>query len=213
SASARARCGERASLGTWPGPPRGTAAEIAPREAPRLSGSGQSGMLFCVPIGRADAERILGERGWLSKSPAAFRAEVLRRASVARFAAGDVVFRFGDPPGGIYGMVAGIVTITTAPRSEMPRFDPSRGPGHLDGRGLLRHARAAPGRDPRLRRHRFAAPAARRDGRDGAGGARRGAPLRANPGGEHRCADPAGCVERTYRSVRVLDAEALGRLA
>jgi CRP-like cAMP-binding protein len=80
-----------------------------------------------------EAEHIISERGWLSNSPAAFRAEVLRRSTVARFAAGDVVFRFGDPPGGIYGMVAGIVTMTTAPRSELPRLIHLGDPGTWTG--------------------------------------------------------------------------------
>jgi CRP-like cAMP-binding protein len=90
-------------------------------------------MLFFVKIGRVDAERIVSEKGWLSERPAAFRAEVLRRATLARFAAGEVVFRFGDPPGGIYGMVAGIVTMTTAPRTEMPRLIHLGDPGTWTG--------------------------------------------------------------------------------
>ena len=60
-------------------------------------------------------------------------AEVLRRATLGRFAAGEVVFRFGDPPGGIYGMVAGIVTMTTAPPSELPRLIHLGDPGTWTG--------------------------------------------------------------------------------
>jgi CRP-like cAMP-binding protein len=71
---------------------------------------------------RSAAERVLGERGWLAQQPPAFRAEVLRRATLADFAHGAVVFRLGDPPGGIYGMVSGIVTMTTAPETELPRL-------------------------------------------------------------------------------------------
>jgi CRP-like cAMP-binding protein len=90
-------------------------------------------MLFFVKIGRVDAERIVSEKGWLSERPAPFRAEVLRRTTLARFAAGEVVFRLGDPPGGIYGMVAGIVTMTTAPPTEVPRLIHLGDPGTWTG--------------------------------------------------------------------------------
>lgn len=90
-------------------------------------------MLFSMKIGRMDAERIVGEKGWLSERPRAFRAEVLRRAALVRFAAGEVVFRFGDPPGGIYGMAGGIITMTTAPRTELPRLIHLGDPGTWTG--------------------------------------------------------------------------------
>jgi CRP-like cAMP-binding protein len=86
-----------------------------------------------MKIARVDAERIVSEKGWLSERPAAFRIEVLRRATLARFAAGDVVFRFGDPPGGIYGMAGGIVTMTTAPRTDTPRLIHLGEPGTWTG--------------------------------------------------------------------------------
>jgi CRP-like cAMP-binding protein len=84
-------------------------------------------------VTRTVAERVLSEKGWLSERPAAFRAAVLQRANLARFASGEVVFRFGDPPGGIYGMVSGIVTMTTAPWTETPRLIHLGDPGTWTG--------------------------------------------------------------------------------
>jgi CRP-like cAMP-binding protein len=90
-----------------------------------------------MKIGRVDAERIVSEVGWLSERPAPFRAEILRRATLARFGAGEVVFRFGDPPGGIYGMVAGIITMTAAPRTDTPRLIHLGEPGTWTGEGCF----------------------------------------------------------------------------
>jgi hypothetical protein len=60
-----------------------------------------------VDFSKASAERLLRERGWLALLPEPFRAEVLRRAELVRFAAGDVVYRLGDPQGGSTGSCRG----------------------------------------------------------------------------------------------------------
>jgi CRP-like cAMP-binding protein len=222
-----------------------------------------------VKIGRVDAERIISERGWLSELPAAFRAAVLARATLARFAAGEVVFRFGDPPGGIYGMVSGIVTMTTAPRTEMPRLIHLAEPGTWTGEGcfvtreprrveicafvdtVMMHLPLAAmdemaAADPGVARHfarilvdsvdilirivhdlqkagapRRIASVLQRFGSIGdapiplsqaeLGVLANASRKQVNAVLRHFAA--AGCVETTYRSVRIVDAEALRRLA
>ena len=86
-----------------------------------------------MKLGRADAERIVGRTGWLAERPEAFRSTVLRRATLAHFSAGEAVFRFDDEPGGIYGIAGGIVTMTTAPRTETPRLVHLGEPGTWTG--------------------------------------------------------------------------------
>lgn len=54
-----------------------------------------------------------------------------------RFAPGDVVYRHGDPLGGIYGLVAGVVTATTAPPVATPRLLHVGRPGFWVGEGCF----------------------------------------------------------------------------
>ena len=71
-------------------------------------------------ITKAEAERIVSETGWLSLQPADFRPEVLRRSVVQHFSAGETIYHFGDPPGGIYGVVSGTISINASPRDAIP---------------------------------------------------------------------------------------------
>ncbi len=52
---------------------------------------------------------VLLERGWLCEQPRRLQEEVLARGRIRRYGRGDVVFRRGDPPGGLYGVVSGSV--------------------------------------------------------------------------------------------------------
>lgn len=88
-------------------------------------------------INRAAAEHILCEQGWLSQQPEAFRNEVLRRSILLKFAPGEVVFRLGDPIGGIYGLVAGTVAANIAPSMSAPRLIHLGAPGHWTGEGCF----------------------------------------------------------------------------
>ena len=71
---------------------------------------------------RAKAEAIIGQTGWLARQPDTFRAEVLRRSMLLHFAPDEVIYRFGDTLGGIYGLVSGTITVDTTPRGETPRL-------------------------------------------------------------------------------------------
>ena len=89
------------------------------------------------PLSRGDAERIVAASGWLAVTPAAFSAEVLRRAHLQHFAPGDVIFRFGEAPGGIYGLVAGTLRINAAAPDAVPRLVHLGMPGAWTGEGCF----------------------------------------------------------------------------
>lgn len=73
-------------------------------------------------MSREKAEHIVCQRGWLSKTPEAFRKRLLQHAQLVKFDAGQLIFQPGDPAGGIYGMVAGTVIVSTAPPDAKPRL-------------------------------------------------------------------------------------------
>ena len=88
-------------------------------------------------LSRGDAERIVTSSGWLPATPATFRAEVLRHAHLQHFAPGDVIFRFGEAPGGIYGLVAGTLRINAAAPDAVPRLIHLGMPGAWTGEGCF----------------------------------------------------------------------------
>ena len=88
-------------------------------------------------ISRAKAEDIIGQTGWLAQQPDTFRAEILRRSMLLHFAPGEVVYRFGDTLGGIYGLVTGTITVDTAPPNETPRLFHLATPGFWTGEGCF----------------------------------------------------------------------------
>ncbi|TDR89650.1 Crp/Fnr family transcriptional regulator [Enterovirga rhinocerotis] len=73
-------------------------------------------------ITRARAEAVLTETGWLSHQPASVQSEVLRRSILVFFAGGEAIYRFGDDPGGIFGLVAGTLSVNTSPREHAPQL-------------------------------------------------------------------------------------------
>ena len=86
-------------------------------------------------VGRSRARDILSSIGWLSRQPANFQAEVFKRATSVKFAAGEVIYRLGDPLGGIYGIVSGAVIATVAPPRETPHLLHVLMPGGWVGEG------------------------------------------------------------------------------
>jgi CRP-like cAMP-binding protein len=90
-----------------------------------------------ISISRAEAERVVSETGWLSLQPANFRAEILRRCVVQHFAAGETLYHFGDPLGGIYGVVAGIMSVDSSPRHATPLLMHIGIPGMWTGEGCF----------------------------------------------------------------------------
>lgn len=94
-------------------------------------------------IGPSHARTVLSSVGWLSRQPESFREEVFRRAVPVRYDAGDVIYHLGDPPGGIYGVVSGAMTASTAPPRAIPHILHVLTPGSWIGEGpyLARDAR------------------------------------------------------------------------
>lgn len=75
------------------------------------------------------------EQGWLSRQPEAFRDEVLRRALLQDYGAGEAIYHLGDPVGGIYGLVRGMFAVTAAPDASLPRLFHVGLPGVWTGEG------------------------------------------------------------------------------
>lgn len=96
-----------------------------------------------LPPDATAAARVLTSRGWLAAQPEDFQRLVLAHASVQSYRAGDVVYRFGDDPGGIYGVVSGAYKATTAPPRSTPRLLHVGLPGSWVGEGcyLVRERR------------------------------------------------------------------------
>lgn len=99
-------------------------------------------MLRCGPqregpslVSVVEAKRVLVSVGWLAHQSEEFQADVLRRCSLMRFAAGDVIYQCGDPLGGLYGLVSGAVVVSLAPPATVPRVFHLGTPGSWIGEG------------------------------------------------------------------------------
>lgn len=54
---------------------------------------------------------VLLERGWLARRDAQVQSAILRAALPRRYAAGETLYNYGDPPQGLFGIASGAVTI------------------------------------------------------------------------------------------------------
>jgi len=81
------------------------------------------------------AREIVSTRGWLSLTPAPFRAAVLSRVSLQAFEPGVSIYSVNDPPGGMYGLVAGSVKVAMAPGEDGPFIGHIMTPGSWSGYG------------------------------------------------------------------------------
>jgi CRP-like cAMP-binding protein len=64
---------------------------------------------------REDALHIMERHGWLSRRPAQFREEVVRRSRLRSLRAGESLYNAGDPPIGLIGVIAGQMRIQLPP--------------------------------------------------------------------------------------------------
>lgn len=71
-------------------------------------------------LDREAACEIVRNRGWLRRTPAAFRQAVLEQCRLLQFAAGTPVYSIGDEPGGMYGVVTGALGVSVAPGEHGP---------------------------------------------------------------------------------------------
>jgi CRP-like cAMP-binding protein len=61
------------------------------------------------------ARAVMQDHGWLSRRPAAFRDEVVRRSRLKRFAAGESLYNAGDGHAGMFGLISGQMMIRVPP--------------------------------------------------------------------------------------------------
>lgn len=88
-------------------------------------------------LSRNEAVELLASRDWLSLQPAPFRDEILRRFILMRFEPGQYVYRYGDPPGGIYGLVSGTLSVNSAAVGALPQTVHLGIPGAWTGEGCF----------------------------------------------------------------------------
>jgi CRP/FNR family cyclic AMP-dependent transcriptional regulator len=79
------------------------------------------------------AERVLSRRGWLSRQPKDFQRRVFGEAQLQQFEPGAAIYHLGDPPGGIYGIASGALTISIAPGEGGPYLAHLANPGDWFG--------------------------------------------------------------------------------
>lgn len=73
----------------------------------------------------SDAERVRSvvlTQGWLSRTPKPFQGQVLQRCLLRKFEPGASIFRKGDPPGGLFGLLSGSLAVDIAPSERGPNM-------------------------------------------------------------------------------------------
>lgn len=68
----------------------------------------------------ATAHEAVLQSGWLSRMPSPFQRSVLERCRTKQFKRGATIYSIGDPPGGMFGLVAGAIGVSVAPREQGP---------------------------------------------------------------------------------------------
>jgi CRP/FNR family transcriptional regulator, cyclic AMP receptor protein len=63
---------------------------------------------------------VVRSQGWLRQTPVAFQCAVLDRCLLEKFKPGTPIYSIGDEPGGMFGIVAGNLGISVAPREQGP---------------------------------------------------------------------------------------------
>ena len=63
---------------------------------------------------------IVLTQGWLSRTPEPFQRAVLARCLTRKFKAGAAIFRKGDPPGGLFGLLSGSLAVDISPAERGP---------------------------------------------------------------------------------------------
>jgi CRP/FNR family cyclic AMP-dependent transcriptional regulator len=87
----------------------------------------------------AEAKAHLQSIGWLSQMPEPFRLNFVGRCRLQKVAAGERVYGLDDPPGGIYGVAAGSISMQLAPQERGPYLGHLMGPGSWFGLAAAMH--------------------------------------------------------------------------
>ncbi|WP_374545933.1 Crp/Fnr family transcriptional regulator [Rhodoblastus sp.] len=82
-----------------------------------------------------EAKDIATTRGWLNMTSEAFRRAILARVALQSFQLGESIYSVNDPPGGMYGLVAGSVKVSMAPGDDGPFIGHIMTPGSWSGYG------------------------------------------------------------------------------
>lgn len=86
-----------------------------------------------------DAKACLQSIGWLSRMPEPFRQNFVGRCRLLKVAAGERVYGLDDPPGGIYGIASGSISMALAPQEQGPYLGHLMGPGSWFGLAAAMH--------------------------------------------------------------------------
>ncbi|MGH0217695.1 MULTISPECIES: Crp/Fnr family transcriptional regulator [Sinorhizobium] len=92
-------------------------------------------LVAMLDLTREKAEQVMRRGPWLASMTEPFRTELLRHAHLQKFAPDQVVYRHGDAVGGMYGLVAGSLTINSAPPDAASRLIHLGMPGAWTGEG------------------------------------------------------------------------------
>ncbi|EGL64070.1 putative transcriptional regulator [Agrobacterium sp. ATCC 31749] len=88
-----------------------------------------------LDLTREQAERVMTEGAWLASMTERFRRDLLNQAHLQKYDPNQIIYRHGDPIGGMYGLVAGSLTINSAPSDAAPRLIHLGMPGTWTGEG------------------------------------------------------------------------------
>ncbi|WP_313458804.1 Crp/Fnr family transcriptional regulator [Stenotrophomonas sp.] len=83
------------------------------------------------------ATDVVCRHGWLSQLPVSFQQQLLPHMRLHTYTAGQFIYRRGDPLGGIYGLVSGVVAVDIAPPGEECRLVQYGTPGSWTGEGCF----------------------------------------------------------------------------
>ncbi len=86
---------------------------------------------------------MLACRGWLSRTPSAFREAILSQTRLRSFDAGETVYSEGEASDGLWGLAQGMIGLERAGERRAPSFALLSGPGFWIGAQTLVHG---PGR-------------------------------------------------------------------
>ena len=84
-------------------------------------------------IERAALEAVFRRRGWLALQPADFRDRILACARQRQVRVSETIYRDGDPPGGMYGIVSGGIGVRIGSPRSSPRLGHILRPGDWFG--------------------------------------------------------------------------------
>ncbi|MCA8880821.1 MAG: Crp/Fnr family transcriptional regulator [Rhodobacteraceae bacterium] len=90
-----------------------------------------------MPHEKNAASSVLTTHGWLSHQPSRFQHLVIAKATLRRATANEYVYVTGDPPGGIFGLVAGTLAVSIAPGETGPHLVHLAAPGWWFGEGCF----------------------------------------------------------------------------